>query len=50
VVPLFLILLFGMVEFGREWMTKNSITEAVRESAVGALTVPPYDNRGEGIG
>ena len=48
VVPIFLVLLFGMVEFGRAWMTKNILTgaarEAVREYAVGALTVPPYDN------
>ena len=38
VVPLFLILLFGMVEFGRAWMTKNILTgaarEAVRQAAV----------------
>jgi Flp pilus assembly protein TadG len=48
VVPIFLILLFGMVEFGRAWMTKNIITgaarEAVRKYAAGAYTVPPYDN------
>jgi Flp pilus assembly protein TadG len=48
VVPLFLILLFGMVEFGRAWMTKNILTgaarEAVRVYAVGSKTVPPYDN------
>jgi Flp pilus assembly protein TadG len=43
VVPLFLILLFGMVEFGRAWMTKNIITGAARE-AVRRYAVMPYDN------
>ena len=32
VVPIFLVLLFGMVEFGRAWMTKNIITGAAREA------------------
>ena len=32
VVPLFLLLLFGMVEFGRAWMTKNILTGAAREA------------------
>jgi Flp pilus assembly protein TadG len=32
VLPLFLILLFGMVEFGRAWMTKNILTGAAREA------------------
>jgi hypothetical protein len=32
VVPLFLILLLGMVEFGRAWMTKNILTGAAREA------------------
>src|SRR3990172_79499 len=43
VVPIFLILLFGMVEFGRAWMTKNIITGAARE-AVRRYAVIPYDN------
>jgi hypothetical protein len=43
VVPLFLVLLFGMVEFGRAWMTKNIITGAARE-AVRVYAVIPYDN------
>ncbi len=43
VVPLFLVLLFGMVEFGRVWMTKNIITGAARE-AVRRYAVIPYDN------
>jgi Flp pilus assembly protein TadG len=32
VVPLFLLLLFGMVEFGRAWMTRNILTGAAREA------------------
>jgi hypothetical protein len=32
VVPLFLVLLFGMIEFGRAWMTKNILTGAAREA------------------
>jgi hypothetical protein len=32
IVPLFLVLLFGMVEFGRAWMTKNILTGAAREA------------------
>jgi Flp pilus assembly protein TadG len=43
VVPLFLVLLFGMVEFGRAWMTKNILTGAARE-AVRRYAVIPYDN------
>ena len=43
VVPIFLVLLFGMVEFGRVWMTKNIITGAARE-AVRRYAVIPYDN------
>ena len=43
VVPIFVVLLFGMVEFGRAWMTKNIITGAARE-AVRIYAVIPYDN------
>ena len=43
VVPLFLVLLFGMVEFGRAWMTKNILTGAARE-AVRIYAVIPHDN------
>lgn len=32
IVPLFLILLLAMVEFGRAWMTKNILTGAAREA------------------
>jgi hypothetical protein len=47
-VPLFLILLIGMVEFGRVWMTKNIITGAAREAVrLGAVQVdfPASDNQ-----
>ena len=43
VVPIFLILLFGMVEFGRAWMTKNILTGAARE-AVRIYAVIPYSD------
>ena len=32
VVPLLLILVLGIVEFGRAWMTKNILTGAAREA------------------
>ncbi len=32
VVPLLLILMLGIVEFGRAWMTKNILTGAAREA------------------
>jgi Flp pilus assembly protein TadG len=40
VVPLLLILVLGIEEFGRAWMTKNIMTGAARE-AVRILAVPP---------
>src|SRR4030067_1036528 len=43
VVPIFLILLFGMIEFGRAWMTKNILTGAARE-AVRIYAVIPYSD------
>ena len=43
VVPLFLILLFGMVEFGRAWMTKNILTGAAREAVRLAAVQANYD-------
>lgn len=33
VVPMLLILVFGIAEFGRAWMTKNILTGAAREAA-----------------
>src|SRR5512135_2658611 len=40
VVPLLLLLVIGIAEFGRAWMTKNILTGAARE-AVRLLAVPP---------
>jgi Flp pilus assembly protein TadG len=40
VVPLLLLLVIGIAEFGRAWMTKNIMTGAARE-AVRLLAVPP---------
>jgi Flp pilus assembly protein TadG len=42
VVPLLLLLVIGIAEFGRAWMTKNILTGAARE-AVRLLAVPPPD-------
>jgi Flp pilus assembly protein TadG len=39
VVPLLLLLVFGIAEFGRAWMTQNILTGAARE-AVRLLAVP----------
>ncbi len=33
VVPLLLVLVFGIAEFGRAWMTRNILVGAVREAA-----------------
>jgi Flp pilus assembly protein TadG len=41
VVPLLLLLVFGIAEFGRAWMTKNILTGAVREAArIAAVQAP----------
>ena len=41
VIPVFLLLLFGIVEFGRAWETMNVATSAAREGArVAAVTGP----------
>jgi Flp pilus assembly protein TadG len=40
VVPMLLLLVFGIAEFGRAWMTQNILTGAARE-AVRVLAVPP---------
>ena len=40
VVPLLLLLLIGIAEFGRAWMSKNILTGAARE-AVRMAAVPP---------
>jgi Flp pilus assembly protein TadG len=41
ILPLFLLLLIGMVEFGRAWMTRNIITGAAREAVRVASVGPP---------
>jgi len=41
VLPVFIILLFGIMEFGRLWETTNVLTSAAREGArVAAVTAP----------
>ncbi|MBD3377478.1 pilus assembly protein [candidate division KSB1 bacterium] len=41
VLPLFALMLFGIIEMGRLWMTMNVITGAAREGArVAAVTAP----------
>ena len=41
VIPIFLFLLFGIMEFGRGWETVNVVTSAAREGArVAAVTGP----------
>lgn len=47
VVPLLLFLFFGIVEFGRAWMTRNVMTGAAREAvrvAVVQTDFPTADN------
>jgi len=41
VVPMLLILVFGIAEFGRAWMTRNVLTGAAREAARVAVVSPP---------
>jgi len=41
VVPLLLLLVIGIAEFGRAWMTQNVITGAVREAARIAVVQGP---------
>ncbi len=41
VLPLLLILLFGIVEFGRAWMTMNILTSAAREGCRLAVVTDP---------
>ncbi len=41
IVPVFALLLFGIIEFGRLWETMNLMTSAAREGArVAAVTAP----------
>jgi Flp pilus assembly protein TadG len=46
-VPMLLLLVFGIAEFGRAWMTQNILTGAARE-AVRILAVPPGSITPEG--
>lgn len=41
VLPLLLVLLFGITEFGRAWMTMNVLTSAAREGARLAVVTAP---------
>jgi hypothetical protein len=41
VVPLFLLLVVGIAEFGRAWMTQSILTGAAREAARVAVVPPP---------
>ena len=41
VVPLLLLLLIGIAEFGRAWMTRNILTGAAREAVRVAAVSPP---------
>lgn len=43
VVPVLLLLVFGITEFGRAWMTKNIMTQAAREGARYAAVLSPFD-------
>ena len=47
VVPILLLLVFGIAEFGRAWMTRNILTGAVRE-AVRVAVVPGPGNTWNG--
>jgi len=41
VIPIFILLLFGIIEFGRLWETMNVLTSAAREGArIAAVTSP----------
>lgn len=41
VLPLLLVVLFGITEFGRAWMTVNLLTSAAREGARLAVVTAP---------
>ena len=44
VLPLLLVIVFGITEFGRAWMTMNVLTSAAREGArLAAVTGPDQD-------
>ena len=41
VVPVLLLIMLGLIEFGRAWMTKNIMTGAAREGVRVAAVPPP---------
>ncbi len=44
ILPVFIVVLFGIMEFGRLWETTNVLTSAAREGArVAAVTEPDLD-------
>lgn len=44
ILPVFIVILFGIMEFGRLWETTNVLTSAAREGArVAAVTEPDLD-------
>ena len=43
ILPLFLLLVIGMAEFGRAWMLKNILTGAAREAVRAAAVLPKAD-------
>jgi Flp pilus assembly protein TadG len=49
VVPLLLVLVFGITEFGRAWMTQNILTGAAREAVRIAVVPPPGGSVPNGI-
>lgn len=49
VLPLFLVLLIGIAEFGRAWMTRNILTGAAREAVRIAAVAPPAGSQAAAI-
>jgi hypothetical protein len=49
VVPLLLVLVFGIVEFARAWMTQNILTGAAREAVRIAVLPPPGGGVSAGV-
>ncbi|MBW6504416.1 pilus assembly protein [bacterium] len=49
VVPMLLLLVFGIAEFGRAWMTKNILTGAAREAVRVAVVGGNGEARGDNV-
>lgn len=48
ILPILLMLVFGIAEFGRAWMTLNVLTGAVREGArIASVTPDIYDSQAQ---